>query len=235
MTPENVKQGLQVIQDRFHSILDSSASHVLSDARQQLAKYKLKKGKPVEWSLDIPPVRPLRFRKSVLDHLNIQVDLSCALRWRDGLTAQNVLLRIWSFDSDVCYRDAVDSDLIRERLPSPPSRVIARFHFDKANAKQEGPTFHLQYGGKAEDDELFWHPEAFAWPRFLHHPIDLVLACELVAANFYIDDYRRISKEPTWVGVMRCAQQSLLDDYYTKCRRALSAKTSLTDDLWNRN
>ncbi len=62
---------------------------------------------------------------------------------------------------------------------------ITRWHIDQANEDQNGPLFHLQGGGhwagsSKRDDEL-----PIKSPRWAHPPLDIVLAVEMVIANFY--------------------------------------------------
>jgi hypothetical protein len=237
MTPENVRQALTTIQNRLSSVLDESAKRVLADASAQMivtTPPKKKKAKAA-WTLTISRESPLRFRQATVHGLHVQADLSCVLSWDHGLKSQDMLLRLWSQDEHVCFRELLDAVTVRDRLPTPPARVIARYHFDKANTGQDGPTFHLQYGGNAADDEMFWHPESFAWPRILHHPLDLVLACEMVAANLFATEYIQIAKDPVWVGAIRTSQVYFVNDYFTKCNQVLAAGSSLMAGLWNRN
>jgi hypothetical protein len=242
MTPDNVRQALNTIQARMHNILDATAKGVLEDARAQLSvavqdpqdtKKKKKKKTAMRWRLTISREHPLRFKRSLVDGRLVQADLSCVISWDDGLKSQDLLLRLWSFDEGICFREDLDAPLIRTRLPTPPARVIARYHFDKANPGQDGPIYHLQYGGNATDAELFWHPEPFKWPRILHHPMDLVLACEMVAANLFASEYRKIAKDPSWVAAVRESQAWLVDGYYKTCATALSSGKSLVEALWN--
>ena len=237
MTPDNVRQALTAIQNRLQSVLDQSASRVLADASAQMVVTTTAKGKSrkTAWRLTVSRESPLRFRQCIVDGLRIQADLSCRLEWDQGIKSQDLLLRIWSQDEHICFRDQYDAAIIRARLATPPSRVIARYHFDKANAGQDGPSFHLQYGGNPADEELFWHPEAFAWPRILHHPMDLVLACEMVAANLFAAEYRQIAKDPTWRAAIRNSQTHFVDDYLTKCRQVVGSGSSLLASLWNNN
>jgi hypothetical protein len=237
MTPDNVRQALITIQNRLQSVLDQSASRVLADAAAQMVVTTTtkKKNREVAWILTISRESPLRFRQSTAHGLRVQADLSCRLAWDQGIKSQDVLLRLWSQDEHICFRNEFDAAAIRDRLPTPPSRVIARYHFDKANAGQDGPVFHLQYGGNPADEELFWHPESFAWPRILHHPVDLVLACEMVAANLFATEYRQIAKDPTWLAAIRNSQTHFVDAYFGRCRQALTNGASLMASLWNKN
>ena len=66
-------------------------------------------------------------------------------------TTQELVLRIWSADEAIMYREQYDSELIGELVTARSNplkeRVMLRCHFDLANPNQDGPLYHLQIGG----------------------------------------------------------------------------------------
>ncbi len=115
-------------------------------------------------------------------------------------------------------------------------RVISRLHLDRANAGQEGPAYHLQYGGKPEDYELCWHPKSVNIPRLVHQPMELFLTCQIIAANFFRHEYEtEIRVRPEWRQEILLYEKLLLRDYYEKCLKLLDSKgnrDTLLDHLW---
>ena len=152
--------------------------------------------------------------------------------------AQQICLRVWS-DSldDFAYRKEMDSEKVFEQLTDPnypfKARVMFRCHFDLADVEQPGPRYHLQFGGNPREEELFWSPEALKLPRFAIPPMDLILACQLIAANFYWDEYNQFRETPEWLNTVRLVQKHLLEDYHRNCLNAIEREKSLLDHLWN--
>ena len=167
----------------------------------------------------------------------LRVDLSCAAYW-DAHPAERpskltVVLRIWSLDPGVYFRSDWDPPELDERVDSKSGRVMIRTHFDLANPKQPGPRYHLQVGGKPLSTELCWFPEGIAVPRYLHNPLDVVLASELVAATFFPSVYERVRREGSWKGSIRVSQCHLLESYFSDALDAIRNKDSVLDALWN--
>src|SRR5260370_1397775 len=94
-------------------------------------------------------------------------------------------VRVWALDKNLCYRADWDAERVREELNESLGRVMLRFHFDLAEPPQSGPKYHIQIGGVPHGGELWWLPPSLNLPRIAHPPIDLVLACEMIAANFF--------------------------------------------------
>jgi hypothetical protein len=133
----------------------------------------------------------------------------------------NVVVRVWCLDMAVSHREKLDALELREVIEKAGRRVMLRYHFDLAEDTQSGPRFHLQVGGNSMPDETCWLPETISIPRIGHHPLDLALACELVALNFYSAEAGRIFRDATIRGVVRDSQAGLLRDYYSWCAQVL--------------
>lgn len=193
---------------------------------------------PVPWGYSIDHDQPVRFVPTEVNGIDLQVDVYCDIRWAEAEVpaVQDIKVRVWSTHSRTIFgpeRDAADIDeALRDPTRTATGRVISRFHFDKANPGQPGPEFHLQVGGKAEPYELCWHPESVKVPRLAHPPLELFLACQLVAANFFPREYAEIKKRSEWLWELRWQQASLLRDHYQRCLDAIDAEQSLLDALW---
>jgi len=263
MRARAVQDGLQEIRRTFAPILHDSAHDVLEDAAARLSTFirgKERKAAPV-WGYRLSAAAPLRFKPTDVNELGhkVWVDVYCSVRWSEADALpfeQDIKIRVWSKDDAYLHsfeRKAFEETPTEKLDPSIASvidrmsaddpisgRVIYRCHFDKANKKQAGPTYHLQFGGAPEVDELCWLPKIISLPRLVHSPYDLILTCELVASNFYLKEYEDIKKETTWMSVLRQSQANQLIGYYRGCLDALENSdregrgSLLLDHLWNK-
>jgi hypothetical protein len=229
VTLDNALKELNVIQSRLFELLDEEGRRALAQAIRDLddqrpapAKKKGKKRPEPQWRLEIPPGTPLRFiptpASQDLRH-PLAVDIACAIdRPRDGVTTgeHNIAIRIWTDDVGLYFRDAYDAPALRESVAANGGRrVMMRFHFDHANPNQPGPREHLQIGGTQHGNELCWLPENIRVPRFCHHPLSLLMACEFVVRTFYPDKHRALQNEASWRGAIADAQRCYLPPYYS--------------------
>ena len=223
---EKLRSGLKTIRKDFKSILAPDAPGILEEAEAELVRkkkeYDEKKRRRIlsendSWGYIIHKEKPLRFVDSADKRGGrLSVDLYCDIQWRKEdhpLFSQDICLRVWSSEQGLIYRERWDSGRIKEELSDRPKskaeRVMHRMHFDKAEVGQQGPTYHLQFGGKpAEEIELCWFPEAIKLPRLVHAPMDLILTCQLIAANFYSETYATIKKKTYWKGLARIIHNS---------------------------
>ena len=189
------------------------------------------------WGFRIEPNYPLRFKNTTINGLNLRVDLFLASYWDSipgGMPCELTLaIRVWSLDKHIYFRDDWDAARLSSQINVNTGRVMLRLHFDLANKDQPGPKYHLQVGGKPRDDEFHWFPDSLGVPRILHPPMDLVLATELIAANFYPESYREFNREAHWVASMRTSQEYLLAAYLAEATKAVREGKSLLDTLWN--
>jgi hypothetical protein len=191
------------------------------------------------WGFAIPKDRPVQFKQSgEIEGLKPQVDIHCDFRWLeedDPPTKQTVAIRIWTEELNHAYREEWDSERVLEALTEVGAqpRVMLRFHFDKAEADQKGPEYHLQIGGNASPEELCWHPEELDLPRFAFPPMDFVLACQMIAANFFPDYYQTIRGYPEWTHIIRVSQEQFYRNYYEQCIGVLTEGKPLLDNLYN--
>lgn len=263
MKPRAVQEGLQELGRAFAPILHDTAYGVLEEATARLSTFIRGRGRraAAAWGYRIPPSAPLQFKPAMVGELGytVWVDVYCAVQWSEEEALpfeQDIKIRVWSKEDAFLHdfeHKAIEETPIEEMDPSIASvvdrmwasdpisgRVIYRCHFDKANGKQAGPTYHLQFGGAPEADEHCWLPNIISLPRFVHSPYDLLLTCELVASNFYLKEYEEIKKETTWMSVLRQSQANQLLGYYRGCLDALENAdregrgSLLLDHLWNR-
>jgi len=200
----------------MNKFLESSSRNILINRARSLKAYIKRGGK---WKFTIPRDKPITFIKN--DN-KLQVDISCEMEGTGNIIQkQNILLRIWSLDKSICYREDVDHPNIKTKLSNIGwRRVILRFHFDlkASNAKQLEPLYHLQIGGKNPgNDENCWFPEQIDVPRFPYPPMDIILLCEFVLMNFFQEEYETIRKKPEWKGLIKKSQELFQRQYFENC------------------
>ncbi|MCP4373246.1 MAG: hypothetical protein GY797_34845 [Deltaproteobacteria bacterium] len=256
MDPKWIKTSLRLIGKIYRDILDDSYNSVIPAAIESVdvtkkaydwgEKNKGRLGRePEPWGYTIYHNDPLRFiSTTVPNSVELQVDVYCDIRWTedDVPVQQDIKVRIWTQHADIIFREAYDSEKIFDefedeaRLHFPrlhkKSRVISRFHFDKANPGQGGPNYHLQLGGVPQPYELCWHPEKVNVPRLEYQPMDLFLTCQMIVANFFPKEYLEIRKKSEWRGMTLWCQKQFLKEYYRQCFEAVDNNKVLLDKLW---
>ena len=247
ISPGHVERSLTTVESRLRPILDSRASVVIAEAKSRLGQSKKefakrerqgRRERPVRpWGFSIPPTDPLKFINTEVDGLKLRVDLFLRSYWKDNPAERpsqlDVVIRVWCLDRDLYFRSEWDAQCLDERIDTNTGRVMLRFHFDLANPAQQGPKYHMQVGGNAQPDEYHWFPKALSVPRFLHTPVDLVLASEFIASTFYPTRYRDIRREPSWIGSMNDSQNHLLAGYFEEGHAAVCDGRSVLESLWN--
>jgi hypothetical protein len=256
MDPERVQASLRQIAKIYGKILeDDSKSIVIPNAVESVRvtreKYEYEKQnvprgmKPGSWGYTIDHSQPLRFTRSKVRDIDLIVDVYCDVQWKDDdiPVKQDIKVRIWSKHDATIYREEVDSPQILEQLTEAnrvhPGRVVSRFHFDRVFREADSeevefdssPEYHLQVGGKAESYELCWHPKKVNVPRLMHQPMELFLTCQMIAANFFWDEYEEIRKKAEWRRELIQYQKMILVPHYRKCMDILNQNSSLLDSL----
>jgi len=246
MRVNSIKASLQRLKMIFRNIWEDGAEVVIDGAVAELERSKKtfdeRRGKTHHpglestlWGYRIYPTFPLCFKRSLaMKGIPCWLDLYCKMLWKDEEelpVQQDITVRLWSNELDYIYREDWDSPKIWDGLTD--ARVMARWHFDLANPGQDGPKYHLQFGGNAREKEWYWFPEIISLPRFTYPPMDLILICQMIAANFYYEDYSQLRKTPEWMSIVRKSQTHLALEYYQSCVTAIERERSLLDDLWN--
>jgi hypothetical protein len=245
MKPSEADFALQAIKDRLASVLVPDASRVLEEARSQFvaardlfqATKASKRSKLPDWGFSISREDPLIFRDCLVRKYRVRVDLFCTFQWPGDASlparSHTLGMRVWCLDRRLCFRHNWDAQTIEHSLGDPCRRVMFRCHFDFANAGQSGPKYHVQFGGDPHTAELYWVPPAMNLPRIIHPPTDIVLACQLITANFFPDEYSKVKKEATWISAVRTSQNRFLQPYFDHCNDSLRNNEMLLDALWN--
>lgn len=112
---------------------------------------------------------------------------------------------------------------------------LARWHVDWANGEgdeiQEGPLVHMQYGGHRPGHRDTDHPLKI--PRWCHPPMDVLLLCEVVVANFYPDEWESLREDPSWCAAIALSQKLCYSAYVRKLADGLSISSkTLLQSMW---
>jgi hypothetical protein len=108
---------------------------------------------------------------------------------------------------------------------------ISRWHFDLANEGQDGPTFHMQCGGRSGTNRADDVP--IRVPRWPCPAIDLVLLAEIVTANFYPEAWLEIRKHKNWRESIYLSQRLCFEIYNEKFIGAMqSSRTTVLKEMW---
>jgi len=117
------------------------------------------------------------------------------------------------------------------------NQLQSRWHIDLANRKadgryQAGPLFHLEGGGhKPKGDRL--DELKVSIPRWTIPPMELILTCEMIIANFYPDKWEKMSGQKKWLELIRVAQQLCYPSYIARFQNALGGQQeSVLRGLW---
>jgi len=178
-----------------------------------------------KWNFSISNDYPIRFCPCNLNGNMIQVDFSCNIEgnipslnkrdvtiW-DAIEKYNVLIRVWSLEERLSFRNNFDSESIRDLIQiNDQRRVILRFHIDKKvqNVTIEEPYYHMHFGGIAQENEIAWYPKNFDPPRFYFFPLDIVLATEFILMNFFSIKSYKLREDPEWKSIVITAQEIFL-------------------------
>lgn len=177
-----------------------------------------------KWSYEVSPSNPIEFAPTFNHSVNSEIRprLSARVSVR-GTPAGGVC-----FDCMDVALDVLDST----------GKVLVKHHVDLANYKpsdgnfQHGPLFHLQFGGHTpKQARAFEVPiDEPRWPCF---PMDLVLVCEIVVANFYPEQWEKLRAEPQWRNTVIASQQYCLSPFLKRLSERLGdTKRTVLDHLW---
>lgn len=204
--------GLCQTQSAFSSV----ATHLKSPSQED-----------TQWCYEVSPSRPIEFSPIFNQSVNTEIrpKLSAYVSVRATETGGICFERM-----DVAL-DVFDSD----------GKVLIRHHVDLANFKpdekefQPGPLFHLQFGGHTpKQSRAFEVPiKEPRWPCF---PMDLVLVCELVVANFYPDKWVSLQRNRNWREAVIASQQFCISPFLKSMTDMIGdTKRTILGHLWASN
>lgn len=239
---EEYPRNLEVVAQSYlvNYLAPGSKELLIQRARQLGFAIKNKRRtRPAKWRFSIPFERPLVFKSTDVDGLKLQVDVVCAIEGiGNTINRHNMVLRVWSLDEKISYREHLDAIELKDILQSYDwKRVMIRFHLDlrERGTKKLEPLYHLQVGGNARDEENCWFPKSIEVPRFYHPPMDIVLLCEFILVNFFDKESENLRKKPEWRSLVRKSQDIFQHNYFTNCVNHLqdTASTLLESSIIN--
>ena len=245
LNSNQVITSLDNIATRFEPVLENNSYNVIEKAKAMVRSSKARfqqnsvrrQGAPTGWGFRINPSDPLKFKETVIDKIRLRVDMFVESYWdthpATKPTVLNVAIRVWCLNPQMYFRPNWDAAELEDKIDPNCGRAMMRFHFDQANPNQQGPKHHLQIGGTQHVGEMGWLPESLSVPRFLHMPVDLVLAVEIVTATFYPTYFGAISRNIDWKGFRNTSQVHLLRDYFNEAKAAVDREQSVLETLWN--
>jgi hypothetical protein len=190
-----------------------------SDARQTLLSNRESKS----WNYTITASSPIIFKTILHDKVNVEI----IPRIYTDITLDESKLE----QEGTPFVNIVSVLEIR----SIEGKVLVRFHIDRANAGQSGPLFHLQYGGHSPGTDRDRPDFELREPRWAHPPLDIILLCEVVVANYYTTTWSEIKRQKGWMSLIEMSQQLCLEPYFSNIQKHVSKKdSSLLDLLWTR-
>lgn len=130
-------------------------------------------------------------------------------------------------------------NLTLEIINKTNSRLIYRSHIDLATHNeqwkyQDGPIFHLQFGGKSGVEGNETGIYNLRRPRWLHPPMDLILMTEMLIANFYPEKWNELKNQDSWKLLIFDSQMLCYKPYYDIANENIG-KDSLLDSFWASN
>lgn len=177
-----------------------------------------------KWSYEVSPSNPIEFTP-IFNH-SINADIRPRLSARISVRATET--------GGVCF-DRMDVAL---DVLDATGKVLVRHHVDLANYKpsedtfQPGPLFHLQFGGHTPK-QMRGFEVPIDEPRWPCFPMDLVLVCEIVVANFYPEKWAKLRTERNWREAVIASQQFCLAPFLKNLTEKIEdTKRTMLDHLW---
>lgn len=240
MTVDEMIQEAQTLEGRLRGqkLIDPQGSASIHNALSQL--YEARSTRAPTWTFQIDRDAPLSFRETNPDYVKhkMKIDVYGMISQpNNGLPSgkHSIGVRVWCVDKNVWFNPDLDaSDLETAIDTGLGRRVMLRFRFDYASRDVDEPWFHLQIGGQQRSSEFYRMPDNLGAPRFLHHPMNLVMACEFVVKHFYPEEYGSFIREPGVCHVVRVAQRAYLRRFLDRMKSYPDdCKPSYLDHMWS--
>ena len=217
VTADEAGQALRVI---GRKLLDAGV--VTVDGMQVLEAESFKLGKlkrGTAWAMEVGRGRPIVFER-VIDKTGQPVTITLSAERIVVDQSEGALPPFSKLDVAIALTDAV-------------GEPVCRWPLDRANTNQNGPLFHLQYGGHLpgfRDREM-----PFDEPRWCHPPMELGLLCEMITANFFHAQWvKSLRDDLSWCRAVQSLQRLCYSAYAAQMVRSLeiSDSTALAR-MWN--
>ena len=206
------------------SLIDFSQSNGVVDAASRLKAfgpskawhYRIERSKP----LILTPVLNARLKADIYPKVFIDIEVDEAL-----LEEKRFPLKTLNLTLEIINRSN--------------GHLIQRSHIDLATRNEEGkyqdgPIFHLQFGGKSGEKKI--EPDFFKLrrPRWLHPPMDLILMIEMLLANFYPEQWNKLKNQDNWIALVAESQMLCYTPFFDIANENI-ANNSLLNSFWASN
>lgn len=177
------------------------------------------------WRYSISASSPLTFSQVIDVDLNeiITPRIYLTVDVDDSLAARNVP----PFSDLNCVLEILGED----------SRIIMSTHIDLAEKNNAGifqgaPLYHLQFGGHRPGGDRT-QENRLKVPRLMHPPLDLLLALDILVANFFPDKWEELRQDPSWIAAICQSQKLCYTTYVSKLADCLNeANATVLEQLW---
>ena len=199
----------EMLQSESKAYLDSVTANLRKFGRSKSWGYTI----DVDSSLKFVPIKDKK-----LGHIAPRVYIQVAVSPHDGIPPFTQL------NSTI---EVIDST----------GDLQSRWHIDLANRKkdgtyQAGPLFHLQGGGHKPQGKRDQEVKV-SIPRWDIPPMELILTCERIIANFYPDRWAEIKYQERWLELIYVAQQLCYPVYMERIQNCLvGQRQSVLNAVW---
>lgn len=229
----------EMLQRAFMALLDKNVipnetfSTVGEVSAQLKGSHKTSGGKC--WSYDVGPGAPIVFNRIQYEADKFMLPVITVKKIEVNCEAAAFPYKAWDLTLEI-----VDPF---ERLPEKENedtteyftkgmKPLARWHSDLANPNQAGPRVHLQYGGHFRGAREFDSP--LKAPRWMHHPMDLILMSEVVTANFFTEQWLELRTLRGWCEAVHLAQALCCKPFFSYIQRKMElSSTTILCETWN--
>lgn len=219
VTAGDMANALSIVANKLlgESVLTSEGFSVLMEEARRLKRTP----NAMNWQVEVGRDNAIVFSETLDETGEIVVPrISCK-----GISVQQI-------QHDRPPFSALDISLeIEDNLRNP----LSRWHVDWANSTtgefQSGPLTHLQYGGHRPGYRDSDHP--LKVPRWSHPPMDLLLLCEVVTANFYEEKWHDLREDQNWCSAIAAGQRLCYSAYLRKMLAGLSTSSkTMLHSMW---
>ncbi len=218
-TAQNMAKNLNYLLNRLYEsqIIDANRIGGFCDAVTDLKN----QGERKNWAYRIEKSKPLTFKsisnskikKRIYPRIYIDIGVEHRASNHNFFPFKRLIITI-----EILYEDN--------------NQLISRYHIDLADIKngkyQSAPLFHLQFGGgNSPETDTF----KLKQPRWLHPPMDLILMTEVVIANFYPDQWKKLRFQTGWVKLV-IESQKLCYGRFLKLAKDKIGTDSLISTFW---
>lgn len=196
-------------------ILDPKSAEAANRLRSKL----ISKGTSTDWEISVAREAGFIFQQCITDN---------AVIFQPVISVDRIATQASNLELFSCFDISLD-------ITCAEGKNHARWHFDLANVVdehrfQDGPKFHMQFGGNVPGRESFWLNR----PRWIHAPMDLILLLEVVAANFFTDKWdSHLRQDPSWCENVSQSEKLCLSNYVQNLQRVVNNRSqTVLGEFW---